>query len=148
MFIIAHRANIGGPNPSIENTIEQILLCISRGYDCEIDIWNIDGNLYLGHDYPQYKTEIDFLLCHKDKLWIHCKNGKALEYLVNFDLNIFFHSTDDYILTSKKYIWCYPGQPELKNSIVVMPELHPNIKFDISLIGGVCTDYPEKYVSL
>ena len=35
--IIAHRGNIGGSNPEVENNPEQIDKCIAEGYDVEID---------------------------------------------------------------------------------------------------------------
>jgi len=141
--IIAHRGNINGPDPSIENKPDQIEYIISEGYDCEIDLWYIDEKIYLGHDSPQYKINLDFLLNYSDKLWCHCKHLASFEYLLKYnELNCFYHQTDDYILTSKNIIWVYPGKKVPRNGIVVMPELF-EIKYDESYIGGICTDYPS-----
>jgi hypothetical protein len=34
----------------------------------------------------------------------------------------FWHQNDDFTLTSKNYIWTYPGQPYTASSVIVMPE--------------------------
>ena len=143
MKVIAHRANLNGPNLLTENTQEQIMFAISQGFDCEIDLWYVIDKLYLGHDNPQYETNIDFLLQYFDKLWCHCKHLESFEYILKYsELNCFYHQTDDYILTSKKIVWTYPGKSVPQNGIVVMPELFPLIKYDKKSIGGICTDYP------
>ena len=38
MKIIAHRANLSGPNSKNENKLSSIKKCIDLGYDVEIDI--------------------------------------------------------------------------------------------------------------
>ena len=65
----------------LENDPEYILKALSLGYDCEVDIWLVEKELYLGHDEPTYKTNMDFLLQHEKYLWVHCKNFEALELL-------------------------------------------------------------------
>ena len=44
MKLIAHRGNINGPNPEMENNPEYILNTLSLGYDCEIDVHLINNN--------------------------------------------------------------------------------------------------------
>jgi hypothetical protein len=58
------------------------------------------------------------------------------------DLNYFWHQEDVLSLTSKKYIWVYPGKQPIENSIAVMPEIEND---DISLCLGICSDYILKY---
>jgi hypothetical protein len=140
MKLIAHRGNLNGPNSIDENKPEYILDSIYRGFDCEIDVRFINNELFLGHDSPQYKISIDFLLNNSDKFWIHCKNIDALDYLLTFPkLNIFWHNEDEYTLTSKKYIWCYPGKLVTNNSIIVMPEWNKFKIYDNAY--GICTDF-------
>ena len=67
---ISHRGNILGPDVSLENNPSYILEALSLGFDCEIDVWQINNELLLGHDEPTYKTSIDFLSEHKNSLWI------------------------------------------------------------------------------
>jgi hypothetical protein len=140
MKFIAHRGNLDGPSKE-ENKPTYIEQSISLGYDCEIDVRYIDQKLYLGHDTPDYEIDLHFLLHHSKKVWIHCKNVEALDYLLPFDLNLFWHQEDHYTLTSKGFIWCYPGMNTTKRSIIVMPEWND---FRITEAYGVCSDFIHK----
>lgn len=155
MKLIAHRGNILGPNPTEENNPEYLERAISDGYDVEIDLWHKDNLFYLGHDEPQYKVTALWLYKNKECLWIHCKNYDALEKLSNsqIDYNYFWHETDRHTLTSKGYIWSYPGQPYTLKSIIVMPDLNDLLKFygndrmvDMKNCDsfGICSDYIGK----
>ena len=57
MKVISHRGNIKGSIPDKENRPSYIDCAIGNGYDVEIDIRMIGGELWLGHDEPQYKIE-------------------------------------------------------------------------------------------
>ena len=148
MKLIAHRGNINGPNPLEENRPEYIEKAIELGYDVEIDIRyepNVDG-LYLGHDDSQYVVNWLWLSKYKENLWIHCKN---IESLSEFSLesngyNYFWHQEDYYTLTSKNYIWTYPGKTYKKNSVIVMPEWEKSVNWDklkASNCYAICSDY-------
>jgi hypothetical protein len=117
---------------------------ISKGYDVEVDIWVIEGVFYLGHDEPQYETSLDWLDERKDVLWVHCKNIEAIETFNLFpeEYNYFWHQEDTVTLTSKNFIWAYPGKQPVNRSIAVMPELF-NDNIDACL--GVCSDYIQNY---
>lgn len=147
MRFIAHRGNLIGPNPLRENSIDYIEEAISEGFDVEIDLRVEDDQCYLGHDDPQYFVTMEWLRKHKDVLWIHCKNLEALEKMSNSmtDFNYFWHQTDDFTLTSNKYIWTYPGKPGMENSILVILEKNDK-NFDLEYdVFGICTDYPSKF---
>lgn len=145
MKLIAHRGNIKGPNKLTENTIEQIMFCIESDFDVEIDLWYYDSYLWLGHDEPQTKITLQFILNNADKLWCHCKNIECLTFLLKYEsINCFWHQEDDYTITSKKNIWVYPGKSAPSDSIIVMPELF-NFKYDQNKIMAICTDYIIDY---
>lgn len=155
MKLIAHRANINGPDSLNENHPDLIDNVISLGFDVEIDVRLIDYKFYLGHDEPQYHVSMSWLVKRKDNLWIHCKNLQSLETLINspIDFNCFWHESDQYTLTSKGYIWSSPNQVYNSNSIVVMPEMNPLLKFhnndnmiDMSDYNcfAICSDYVNK----
>ena len=150
MKLIAHRGNIDGPNMNEENKPEYILQAIEKGYFVEIDLWYKDNTLYLGHDSPQYEIEYSFFIVNKYKLFIHCKNIQALQYILNKndDLECFFHDNDECVLTSKGNIWTYPGKLLTKKSICVMPERAENINNNLSECVGICSDYISKYAHL
>jgi hypothetical protein len=147
MKIISHRGNLLGSKPSTENTMSSILEALDLGFDVEIDVWYLPGGLFIGHDVTElhfYKNVESFLLEKSDKLWIHCKNIDSLVYLSKFSkLNIFGHINDDFVLTSKRNIFCRPGVKENPKSIIVMPELTPIYSVDsFKNCYGVLTDYP------
>jgi len=132
MIIIAHRGNLEGRNPETENHPDQILNAIEEGFDVEVDVWYVDG-WYLGHDEPTYKVTEKFL--EGDGLWLHAKSLKAVEKLYKKDVNWFWHEKDKVTITSKGYIWCFPGY-EVDGGIMVEFQQ----KTDKNIIG-VCTNY-------
>ena len=147
MKIISHRGFLKGPDSKIENSPQFIDKAISLELDVEIDLWLICDELFLGHDNPKYKVDIDWLLNRKNNLWIHCKNIKAIDYLLmrKYSLNFFFHQLDDVTLTSKGFLWVYPEKEYTSNSVIV--SLDQNSAIDILKSElkpyGVCTDYPR-----
>lgn len=151
MILIAHRGLFDGPNKEKENSPEQIELALSKGYDCEIDVWFQNNEWWLGHDGPQYKVDADFI--SKQGLWIHCKNLDALYELSSspIQFNYFWHQDDDFTLTSTQYIWTYPGKLLTRNSIAVQPERTKELwewtKSCSNSIAGVCTKFPEKFIN-
>jgi hypothetical protein len=142
MKLIAHRGNINGKIESLENNPNYIDSAISDGYDVEIDVWLIDGNLFLGHDNPQYEVDDRWLEERINNLWVHCKNIDLLNWVRSTSLHYFWHESDTITLTSKNYIWAYPGKQPIMNSIAVMPELNND---DITKCIGICSDYIENY---
>jgi hypothetical protein len=144
MIYIAHRGNLNGPDPVNENKPEYLLEAISKGFYVETDLWVINDILYLGHDKPDYKIEINFLLNIKDKLFCHCKNIEALYFLIeNYrEIECFFHNEDACVLTSKGHIWNYPGNKLYPLTICVMPEYADQIIDTICY--GVCSDFVNK----
>ena len=141
MKLISHRGNICGKNPEHENHQSYLDHTISAGYEVEIDVW-YDNGWWLGHDKPQYKTDLEYL--SNPNFWIHCKNLEALAGLQSTKFNYFWHNTDLYTLTSHGWIWAYPKSPTVAGtySIAVLPEIHNT---DVTLFTGVCSDFIGNY---
>jgi hypothetical protein len=143
MKLISHRGNLKGPNPDRENTIDYIQEALDLGYDVEIDVWISGASIYLGHDSPETKIHLAWLLERGDKLWIHCKNISAMVYLKEYgDLNVFWHENDKVTLTSKSFIWAFPGMQPISKSIAVLPEMYEE---KVDSCCGVCSDYIVNY---
>lgn len=143
MNLISHRGNITGPDKNKENSPAYIDAAIDLGYDVEIDLWYCDGSFILGHDRPQYKINYEWLMNRKSKIWIHCKNTEAISMMnENTEFNYFWHENDTVTLTSKGYIWAYPGKQPIKNSIAVMPEIYNDTLSDCI---GICSDFVGNY---
>ena len=150
MKYIAHRGLFNGPDVNLENRPQQIEMALSRGYDCEVDLWRIKNEWFLGHDIPDYPVDEEFL--KQSGLWLHCKNLDALLEMSDRSENYeyFWHQNDDFTLTSNNWIWTYPGKELTRNSIAVQPEARDDwwawtltCKDSIS---GVCTKYVEKFI--
>ena len=142
--IIAHRGNTDGPNPATENTPASIRCAIALGFDCEIDVWYINCEYYLGHDFPQTRIAYAFLDEFADRLWVHCKHLDALLQLKD-KLNCFYHDKDIYTLTSRGYIWGNINSPTNASVIQVMPEKGGTFS---TQCAGICTDFPHRYASI
>jgi hypothetical protein len=144
MKIIAHRGNLHGPNPTTENKPDTIQEAIRHGFDCEIDVWLVNGVFYLGHDYPETPIPFSFLEFFSEHLWIHCKHLDSLLRLKD-TFNCFYHDKDLYTLTSRGYVWGNINSPTNPRAIQVMPEKSGTFSSDCF---GICTDYPIRYASI
>lgn len=147
MILISHRGNLNGPEPSKENKPSFVTNAIRTGFQVEVDFWFVNNKFYLGHDEPQYDVPFEWFQNIHNKLWIHCKNLDAINKLVEIDrggvyLNYFWHEDDKVTLTSKGYIWAYPGV-ECENAITVMPELP---KEKLTNYKGICSDHIMDYI--
>lgn len=141
MIIIAHRGNLFGPDSILENNpihLKNVLRDTS--FDIEIDVWKIGDVIYLGHDFPCYEVASDFI--KNNRFWCHAKNLAALEWLLENDVHCFSHDKDNYVITSKGFIWSYEGMQQTKKTIDVMPERVKSIADYNEPSLGVCTDYP------
>lgn len=139
MKIICHRGNQNGKS-TLENYPPYITSALDNGYDAEIDVWYRDNRYFLGHDYPQFVINEEFLL--REGLWIHAKNIDALAKL-HYRTNAFFHNIDDVVLTSNGYLWVYPNKPisQYSNKCVVV--LKGDVEYsseDLNACYGICVD--------
>jgi len=146
MILIAHRGNIDGPNPKMENNPQYIDKAINNDYNVEIDVRGcFKSGFFLGHDSPQYEVTFDWLHDRAEYLWIHAKDIQAL-YTFSQQIkgwNAFWHQEDEHTLTTGGFIWAYPGSILTPRSICVMPEMS-NIKYteqDLQICAGICSDF-------
>lgn len=144
MFYISHRGNTNGRVVKEENSPQLIDHALSLGYDVEIDVWHYKNSFYLGHDEPQYQVQDEFLFndLFNQRFWCHAKNIKALEQLLHMGAHCFWHEDDKVTLTSKGYIWTYPGNELSSRSVCVMPEVSMQ---NTANCLGICSDYIKLY---
>lgn len=136
VYYIAHRGNTQGPNKELENKPDYIDNALQKGYDVEVDVWVLpDDTIFLGHDKPEHKIYISFLEERKDRLWCHAKNLRAMEVLSISGFNTFYHDVDDYVFTSKGFIWSNIDRRQTQHTICVMSKDNPKGYL------GYCSDY-------
>ena len=146
MILISHRGNVNGVNLNHENTLPYIDKAISAGYEVEIDLRTFVGDLWLGHDQPQYRVSLDWLQNKKDKLWIHCKDLESCKTLLGYDssFKLFCHQSDEFTLTSNGKIWLH-DLTQTVDSYTIIPLLDKNEVETYKNIApqayGVCSDY-------
>jgi len=141
MLYISHRGYIEGPDTKLENNPENLSKLISKNIHIEVDVRYYKKSFYLGHDEPKYKIDKKFL--EQANLWCHAKDFQTLDKIRSVKCHYFCHQNDDYTLTSKGYIWVYPGKTLIKNCIAVLPE---NYDQDLSKCYGMCTDNIKNYL--
>jgi hypothetical protein len=145
LILISHRGNIEGVNSDYENNPIYVNEALNKGFYVEIDVWFIDGRWYLGHDSPQHEITSNYL--KNDRFWCHAKNIDALNEMLKENIHCFWHQKDDVTLTSKGYMWTYPGKELKSNSVVVMPEeyLEKWWRYSFDNCSGICSDFIIKY---
>lgn len=147
MLLIAHRGNTEGREPNFENNPDYVDKAIKQGFSVEIDLRTVGKKVFLGHDAPQYQISEQWLRDRSNWLWVHCKDQVAMMRGMEFNLNYFWHENDAYTMTSKGYVWAYPGKnPCTELTIMVMPEQYDLLgRIHSGNISpkpfGVCSDY-------
>ena len=137
--LISHRGNIDGPD-KLENHPDRIKYALKIGYDVEIDIWNLDGVLYLGHDVPEHNIRIDFLNQHR--LWIHCKNKEAA--VECWAYHSFCHTGDPFTYTTTGKIWLHDLSMKIDENVIIPLIDIEDLKKEIDGVPyAICTDYPH-----
>lgn len=141
MTIISHRGNINGSVGFRENHPTSVDVAIKTGYECEVDVWYVDGLFLLGHDRPNHRTEEKYL--ENPKLWCHAKNLAALEkMLYNKNIHSFWHEKDKFTITSKGFIWTFPNRETTSKSVIVCKDKGwKDKKFAPDQPWGICTNY-------
>lgn len=138
MKLISHRGNLSGPNKQKENSPAYLTNAINLGFDVEVDVWVLNGEIFFGHDRPTYLINKNFFVSIANNSWFHCKNLEALYFLsLKFpNFNYFWHESDKYTITSSGYIWTYPGEQVTDLSIIVDDGV---TKYQN--VFAVCSDY-------
>jgi hypothetical protein len=142
---ICHRGNITGPQKELENNFGILIQRSIQGYSTELDVWFHEGQLWLGHDKPEYKITLEWLASDKRRL-VHAKDGKTFEYLLleagkrAVDLHIFYHTDEDYVLTNKGIVIAYPGKPLLEGGLCMMPERANYSQEELNKSFCICSD--------
>ena len=136
--LIAHRGNINGPNPEMENHPEHIRTALQLGFDVEIDVRHVGGMILLGHDSSQHKVE--WPLLEDRRIWCHAKTIITFQTLLsNRRINCFYLNTEEIVLTSQGYIWTF-GIEAVPNTIYGG---NSGCMSNMPSVYGICSDYVQ-----
>lgn len=145
MKLIAHRGNWKGRIQELENSLFLLDSAICAGFDVEVDVWKVDNGLFLGHDGPEISVSAGIIQLLAPYAWFHAKNYCALEFLLKEGHHVFTHDGDDYTITSKGFVWAYPGKPIGPLGVACMPEAASGFVVPAEAYG-VCSDNLLPYV--
>jgi len=150
MKYIAHRGNVDYPRQHwAENSIDAIRACGDLGLDVEIDVWRVDGAIWLGHDEPIELADDAELMEFVDRIWFHCKNLDALEHFgTRAGIKAFWHEDDQFTMTTNGLIFTRPGGRLTPCSIAVMPEMADYTPEELAICHAICTDKWDYYRKL
>lgn len=139
----AHRGNLEGRIAERENQPDYIDEAIAEGYGVEVDLWKIDDRIYLGHDDGQYDIDLKWLQDRKQVLLVHTKNREALDFCLRNKLHAFWHTDEDYVITTSGYTVGYPGKLSVgENFLLSVPERVWEIEeIEQYITFGVISDY-------
>ena len=98
-----------------ENDPNYIVEALNNGFDVEIDVWYKHGDVWLGHDNPTYPVDVQFI--QLPMFWCHAKNLDALHYMIDADINCFWHQDDERTLTRKGFIAIANKLPEAQKNV-------------------------------
>tara|TARA_X000001382_G_C3079151_1_gene149958 strand:+ start:103 stop:564 length:462 start_codon:yes stop_codon:yes gene_type:complete len=146
MKLISHRGNIRGPIPDKENRPSYIDCAIGNGYDVEIDVNYVNGELWLGHDEPQYKVTHTWIQERSQYLWLHCKDFESAKECWKYQA--FCHSGDPFVFTSNNKIWLHGENESIYtlDDMTIIPVINKQESISFNTANGVpfgvCTDYP------
>lgn len=144
MRFYAHRGNLEGRIAERENQPDYIDEAIQAGFGAEVDFWLDGTRLYLGHDDGQYDISPEWLQERKGKLLVHTKNREALDYSLREGLHAFWHTDEDYVMTTWGYTVGYPGKLSVGDKfLLAVPERHWTNVEDCKpfITFGVLSDY-------
>jgi hypothetical protein len=145
MIFIAHRGNVHGPDPRLENEPTYVDKALFAGFFAEVDVRasSTPGMFVMGHDHGEYSLDISWFLERREKLFIHAKDLTTYTYFLDDSRswNVFWHQEDSYTLTSSGYIWAYPGSELNNKCICVMPETVSYSDEQLSTCAGICSDF-------
>lgn len=140
MIIISHRGNIRGPVPDKENRPSYIDCAIGNGYHVEIDIRSINGELWLGHDEPQYRIDHNWLDKRRNYLWLHCKNIEAA--VECWAYHSFCHTGDPFTYTTTGKIWLHDLSMKIDDNVIIpLIDIESINNYNGDKPYAVCTDY-------
>ena len=148
MKLISHRGNIDGAVPQQENIPNKIIE-VSKNFRVEVDVWMIDGQLYLGHDKKNEAVNINFL--KKFNCLVHCKNIEGFEFMSKEKKVESFYQSDELIIITSFGNYLYHSSAALnknsiENSIHVFLEKNGDIQF-LDKTHSLVTDYVTSYIN-
>lgn len=129
MLYISYRGIYDGTNYEDANTPTQIRKALNSGYSCMVDVWRVDGQLYLGNDQPLIEVTPTYL--QGRRFWLNVRNTEMQEWIVTQSStlypNYFWFTTPTpppaYVTASNGKLITPGTVPINNNSVIYLPEV-------------------------
>lgn len=128
MIFISYRGIYDGNNFQDSNTPNQIAKAFGMGFSCMVDVWRVDGKLYLGNDQPI--TEVTASYLQGKKFWINARNTAMQSWIATQSStlypNWFYFSSmppPAYVVASNGKLITPGTVPINNNSVIFLPEI-------------------------
>lgn len=147
-LLVYHRGN-SSEVPTVENNPNSLSTAVAARKHVELDIWLQPGGvLFVGHDGPDTLVSWSWLKEMAPRALIHCKDGATFVGLKRWfgergiAADLFYHTTEDYALSTGGKIIVYPGRQLFEGCLDMMPELcgRTPLGNDDVMCGEICSD--------
>lgn len=149
MLYISYRGIYDGTNYEYANTPDQLGKAIGRGYTCMVDVWRVNGKLYLGNDQPL--TEVTERYLQGPRWYINARNTDMQDWLATQSSSLypnwFYFTTPTpppaYVTASNGKLITPGTVPINNNSIIFLPEIDDKGLFSTVHLRcfGICSTY-------
>lgn len=137
MQLISYRGIFDGTNFEYANTVDQIGRAFNAGYSVMVDVWRVDGIIYLGTDAPLVEVSATYL--KGNRFWLNARNTEMQDWLQTQSLtdypNYFWFPDDTEstnVETSGGQLITPGNAPVNNTSIIFIPE-----RVDLGLLSTV-----------
>jgi len=151
MNLIAYQGIYDGTNFDQADYPAQILQAQRNGFSTMVDLWSVDGQLYLGAGQPI--TPVTAQSIQGSRFWLNCQNTEVQEWIVTQPANLYpnYFWYDQYIVppyvtTSGGQLWTFGNTPINSNSIIFIPERED--RGLLSTVNLTCYGICSNYVTL
>lgn len=149
MILIANRGNLFGRNPEHENSPFYLNDAIVQGYHVLIDTWWMEGGFWFGKDFPRWKAMgggHEWMQHAMNSVWLRAKNPEALHHASEMGLNVFWHQSDSYALSTWGHLLGFYGAKSYGPSFVhVLPEQNDTWQGDTVSVDSLLTICEHEY---
>ena len=149
MFYISYQGIFDGQNYEDANTPPQISKALQAGFTCMIDVWRVDGVLYVGTE--SAKIEVTQKYIQGPRFYINCMNDEIKEWIVDQPTKLFpnyfwFDASTPpppYATASNGKLITPGTVPINDDSIVFLPEIQDRGLFSTVKLRcyGICSTY-------
>jgi len=148
MLYISYQGVFDGQNFDKANTPQQITNAFNAGYSCMVDVWRIDGILYIGTGQPVIEVTPKYL--QTKRFWINALNTEMQEWIVTQPAKLypnyfwFNNVNENNPTTASGGQIITPGTIPISNSsILFLPEINDRGLFSTVHVRcyGICSSY-------